>query len=175
MYTLTDLCILMFNPPHQIDVIQERMGRVALDYDYARAAIVTGHVSINGRFWSGTTDFDFVQRTRHDRGGGTLGGGLIQDFVVVHYTHKNVANMRGRFRPSRLQGELMFVRARQYNPTPTRVGNLWVAVDNPAYRLETQVVCMHDLCGFLHTAEEQNGRPGFTNLVTVSTAFPLHS
>jgi hypothetical protein len=151
------------------------MGRVAACYDYGRAIILTGRASVNGRFWAGDTVFDFVQRSRHDRGAGSLGVALIRDFVIVEYTHKEFQSKRGKIKPSRLQGKIMFVRSRQYNPTPTRVGNLWVAVEAPAYRLQTQVVCMADLCAFLHIAKEQTGRPGFVNLVTVSTAFPLHS
>jgi hypothetical protein len=143
------------------------MGRAAGQYDYGRACIMSGRISINGRFWYRSTVFDYVH---HNRAHHALAVGQVRDFVVVEYTHKDQAAKRGRVRPSTLGGTIVFVRARQYNPTPTRMATMWLAPKNPAYRLGTEAICVQDLCAFLHVAPERNGRTTHVNLVKVATA-----
>ena len=69
-----------------------------------------------------------------------------------------------------LQGVLMFVRLRQYNPRPTREENMWLAPKKPAYKLAGQAVPMSGLCSFLHPEAERTGRTGFVNLIQVAVA-----
>jgi hypothetical protein len=97
--------------------------------------------------------------------------GVIKDFVVIHYTHKDIITQRGRVRPSTLEGEIVFVRARQYHPTPIRDSNLWIAPKKPSYRLRTKAIHVLDLCAYLHIAPERSGRRNHVNLVTVAVAF----
>jgi hypothetical protein len=160
MYTLTS----------QIVSIQARLGRDSANYSYGRAKIIHLQISVNGRFWSKSTVFDFVVNNGPNRPT-RLEVGLVKDFVVVNYTHKDVDQLRGRVRPATLEGELFFVRARQYYPTPTRESNLWVAPKSPNYRLRTKAIHVLDLCAYLHIAPERSGRRDFVNLVTVAVAF----
>jgi hypothetical protein len=155
----------------QIDEMQLRYGRDPAIYNYSRAAIVHGRISINGRFWGKWTVFDYMKRNA--RGPMRLCVGLVKDFVVVEYTHKDIERKRGRVRQNTLKGTLVFVRAKQYNPNPVREANMWVARAKPNYHLRTQAVCLKDLCAFLTDAPERNGRVGFVNLVKVATAFVL--
>ena len=150
--------------------IQARLGRDSANYNYGRARVIHLQISVNGRSWSKNTVFSFMA-TRGQHQPTRMKVGLIKDFVVIHYTHKDIVTMRGRARPDTLEGEIFFVRARQYNPTPTRDANLWVAPKNPTYRLETKAIHVLDLCAYLHIAPERSGRSAYVNLVTVAVAF----
>jgi hypothetical protein len=147
--------------------VQQRLGRKAGMYDYGRAALLIGPVSINGRNWKRSTVFDYVQLAQRPNG---LAVGQIRDFVVVAYKHKDYAAKKGRVKKSNLSGNLMFVRARQYTPTPARQSHMWLAPAKPMYKLQTQAVSMVDLCAYLHVAKERNGREHLRNLVRVATA-----
>ena len=143
------------------------MGRDATKYNYGRAWIIRKRVSINGRFWFRATHFDYSTTNLNSR----VEVGKIRDFVVVQYTHKDYARMKGKVRAATLEGKLVFVRARQLHPTTARVSNMWVAPAKPHYRLETKVICMGDLGAFLHAAPDRNGQPGTVNFIRVALAF----
>jgi hypothetical protein len=145
--------------------MQTRAGRDGTKYNYARACIIRQRVSINGRAWKRATIFDYVSVN------GRLAVGQVRDFVVVEYTHKDVAGKRGRVRPSTLEGTFVFVRARQYNPTPQHVLDMWEAPKRPTYHLRTRSISVMDLCSFLHRAPQRDGREGRVNLIKVATAF----
>jgi hypothetical protein len=145
--------------------MQTRAGRDGSKYNYERACIIRQRVSINGRAWRRATIFDYVNHNGH------LSVGQVRDFVVVEYTHKDYARKRGRVRRSTLEGKFVFVRARQYNPTPQRVLDMWEAPKRPTYRLATQSISVMDLCSFLHSAPQRDGREGRVNLIKVATAF----
>jgi hypothetical protein len=145
--------------------MQTKAGRDGSKYDYARAAFINNRICINGRMWMRATIFDFVQDD------GRLGVGQVREFVVVEYTHKDIERKRGRIRASNLQGTIVFVRARQYNPTPQRDAGMWVAPAKPNYHLRTIAVAVKDLCSYLHSAPERDGQPRTVNLVKVATAF----
>ena len=150
--------------------VQARLGRESANYNYGRAKIIHLQISVNGRSWSKGTVFAYVaNRGQHQPA--RLEVGMIEDFVVVPYTHKDIVQKRGRLRPATLEGDIIFVRALQYYPTPTRDHNLWVAPENPSYRLRTRAVHVLDLCTYLHKAPERSGRINHVNLVTVATAF----
>jgi hypothetical protein len=151
----------------QIEEVQQRLGRKAGMYDYGRAALLFGPVSINGTNWKRFTVFDYVKHANRPQG---LAVGQIRDFVVVSYKHKDYAAKKGRVKKSNLNGKLMFVRARQYTPTPARESRMWLVPAAPVYKLQTQAVSMVDLCGCLHVAKERNGREHLRNLVQVATA-----
>jgi hypothetical protein len=146
------------------------MGRVSTNYNYDRAKIISGRVSINGRFWARKGICDYMACIGADRRL-RLQVGQIRDFVVIPYIHKDIENKRGRCRPATLQGVLIFARIRQYNPRPQREENMWVAQKKPAYRLATQAVPLNGLCSFLHAAAERTGRRGFVNLIQVAVAY----
>jgi hypothetical protein len=146
--------------------IQVRMGRDATKYDYGRAWIIHNRVHINGRFWYQDTLCDFSTPSNS-----RVEVGRIRDFVVVQYTHKDYARKKGKVRASTLQGMLVFVRARQFNPTPARVSNMWVAPKKPRYRLGKRAISLKDLGAYLHPAPDRNGEPGIVNLIKVGLAF----
>ena len=146
------------------------MGRVCANYYYGRAKFLRGRVSINGRYWARADICDYmacVGANRRLR----LHVGQIRDFVVIPYTHKDIENKRGRCRHATLQGQLMFVRLRQYHPRPQRDENMWLAPKRPAYRLAAQAVPLQGLGSLLHPVAERTGRTGFVNLIQVATAF----
>ncbi len=97
--------------------------------------------------------------------------GRIRDFVVVTYTNRNIEGLRKRVRRATLEGEFMFVRIQQYEHTPVREHNLWVAPANPAYRRAMTVIPIHDLCWYLHEVPERSGRRGYVNLIRVAKVF----
>jgi hypothetical protein len=151
----------------QIADIQAGYGRDTANYNYDRAYIHHGRMSINGRFWPPNTVFDYVSRTNARQ---RLAVGRLRDFVVVDYTHKEILRKRGRVRANTLQGRLVFVRADQYNPIPPRSSGYWVTPRRPQYKLAVQAVSTHDLCGYLHIARERDNRRGFVMLVRVAEA-----
>jgi len=149
--------------------MQTREGRESRKYNYERASIIRGRVSINGRYWYRASIFDYMANNPGQRRG--LQVAQIRDFVIVKYTLKDIDRMRGKVRQSTLQGEIIFVRARKYYPRPTRVANMWVAPRKPTYHLATQAISVHDLCAFLHVAPERNGDLNKVNLIKVALAF----
>jgi len=149
----------------QIMAMQLREGRSGEDYNYGRAFLITGKISINGRAWRRMTVFDYIAPT------GQLEVGKIRDFVVVDYVHKNYTDVRGRVKPKTLKGRIVFVRARKYRPTPIRESNMWLAPAQPKYQRGSQAIAIMDVCAYLHVARERNGRVGFKHLIKVAQAF----
>ena len=125
-------------------------------------------MSINGRFWPPNTVFDYVSRASARQ---RLAVGRLHDFVVVNYKHKEFERKRGRVRAATLQGQLVFVRADQYNPIPSRAAGMWLAPRRPQYKLALQAISTHDLCAYLHIARERDHRQGYVMLVRVAEAF----
>ena len=142
------------------------MGHDASKYVYGRAWLIHTRVHINGRFWSPKTLCDYSTPDNN-----RVEVGRIRDFVVVEYTHKEYDRKKGTVRHSTLKGVLSFVRARQFNPTPSRVSNMWVAPANPHYRLQKRAISIKDLGAFLHRAPDRNGEPDVVNLIKVGLAF----
>jgi hypothetical protein len=149
--------------------VQARLGRDAKNYNYGRAKIITGRVSINGRNWQRKLHCDYIDCAVEDAQK-TMQVGQVRDFVVVSYTNKNIERLRGRAPQARLQGDFMFARLRQYHPTPEREENMWVAPRKPSYRVD-KAIPVQDLCSYLHRADERSGREGYVNLVTVAVSF----
>ena len=143
------------------------MGRDSNNYNYERARIIRGRISINGRFWYRRTLIDYKMNARTSR----LEVRQIRDFVVVKYSHKDYARKQGKVRRETLEGEIIFVRARQYYPTPQRAHNMWMAPMNPTFVRQTKAINVRDLGAFLHAAPDRSGRVGYVNLVKVALAF----
>jgi len=148
------------------------MGRNGHDYNYGRAKIIYGCVSINGRSWKRKVHCDYIASVDAD-GRRLLQVGQLRDFVVVSYTHKNFEAKRGRVRQSTLQGQIMIACLREYFPQPVREDNMWVARKHPSFRPVMQAIPVHDLCSYLHRAPERTtlGRTGYVNLITVAVSF----
>tara|TARA_B110000902_G_C13833822_1_gene408675 strand:- start:57 stop:545 length:489 start_codon:yes stop_codon:yes gene_type:complete len=156
----------------QVVALQLRYGRNFLDYDYGRAVLITGRVSINGRPWKRGTFCDYAVPAaaadgRHER----LQVGQILDFVNISYKHKQHAELGARYRTSTREGNLLFARIRQYYPRPDRYQNMWVLPRKPRYQNEVKAIPVGDLCMYLHRAPEHTGRVGLMNLVPVAKSF----
>ena len=117
VYTYYVLILFYESVSVQIMAMQLREGRSGEDYNYGRAFLMTGKISINGRAWKRMTVFDYIAPT------GQLEVGKIRDFVVVDYVHKNYTDIRGKVRLKTLKGRIVFARARKYRPTPIRESN----------------------------------------------------
>jgi hypothetical protein len=147
--------------------MQALKGHDSALYDYDRAWIIRGRVSINRRFWYRASHFDYISK----KDGNRLEVGKIRDSVIVKYTHKDYVRKLGKVRKATLAGEIIFLRARQYYPTPTRESNMWLAPAKPTFRLGDKAISVYDLAAFLHVAPERNGRAGFVHLIKVALAF----
>jgi hypothetical protein len=154
----------------QIVSVQQRLGRDSTNYNYGRACVIRICISVNGRYWKRKTVFDYVEHSSPN-GPTSIQVGAIRDFVVVTYTHKDILNLQGRCAPATLKGEIIYVRARKYNPTPIRESNLWISARLPAYHRRDKAIHVLDLGSYLHIAPERSGRPNHVNLVTVANAF----
>jgi hypothetical protein len=150
------------------------LGRPPIRYNYGRAKIIKGCISLNGRTWRRKVYCDYMDIGRFGENNDRrrrLRVGQIRDFVVISYTHKNMEGLRGRVRPSTLQGEFMFARLRQFHPQPERDDNMWLVSANPSFRRVMKTVPVHELCSYLHPAPERSGRIGYMNLITVAVSF----
>jgi hypothetical protein len=150
--------------------MQQRLGRDSANYNYSRACVIRICISVNGRYWKRTTVFDYVEHSGPAEPT-SIQVGAIREFVVVSYTHKDLLNLQGRCAPATLKGDIIYVRARKYTPTPTRENGLWVAPRLPEYHHNDVAVHVLDLCSYLHRAPERSGRHNQVNLVTVASAF----
>ena len=139
-------------------------------YRYGKACVINGPISINGRFWRAGNVFDFVD---HSSGRDQLAVAKIVDFVLVVYKHKYMDRMRGRVKPTTLEGKFFIVRARQYKPTPSQDDNMWLAPEHPVFHVKDTPITVVDLCAFLHAASERSGRAGYVHLLKVAQAFVL--
>jgi len=150
--------------------VQARLGRLAQNYNYGRAKVIYQSVNINGRSWKRKVHCDYMACIGADRRT-SLRVGQIRDFVVVSYTHKDIDRLRGRVPQATLRGQFMFARLRQYNPTPMRDANMWLAPRKPSFRLAMNAIPIKDLCSYLHVAKERSGRVDFVNLIRVAVSF----
>ena len=150
--------------------MQARLGRIAQNYDYDRVKVIKWCVSINGRSWKGKVPCDYMACVGADHRKAVRVGEVV-DFVVVSYTNKNIESLRGRVPSAKLQGQFMFVRLRQYDPTPVREANFWVAPERPLFRQTQKAIPVRDICSYLHAAKDRGGREDYVNLITVAVSF----
>jgi hypothetical protein len=97
--------------------------------------------------------------------------GEVIAFTVVKYTH-SLPGLNGwqrhRRDRQRAQGEVVMVRVAVFDPTPTRVGNLYTCATNRTYRPHPLWVPAKYLTAFLHVAPDRAGDDRLNNLVTIA-------
>jgi hypothetical protein len=135
-------------------------------FTYDKVTILHNRISVNGRWWDSGTECTYLSTARGADQPTTIEVGLIQDFLIVEYTHSR--GRRGL--PPGLAGTALFIRMEQYQPRPAAEDNMFLCPNNPG--TVSTIVPVRALCAYLTNIPTRKRSRVHRNLMTVCKAFP---